>query len=299
MNEFIRGAATLTKFTEAIEAGFRELNVLDNPGLELVQIHASPLSLQEDLVLLQAAQISDSKKIFLIHRPDELLLHSKLMEYFIQNPRALIIVLGDLVLNLEFWKARREFIHVIPHPYLDVNLPTRHQNKFVIGSFTAWGEMRKLEHFFTLTEEISQSSLVDKVHFLIGGTINGQSLKRADMPEQINLSEDFFIPHFNVQLYHLNGKKRLGESSGSLHRGISVPIIFEANGIERTEGIRVIKIESDDDLKMIDFKKAAQAVNQLMSDMDQHINFNRERALLNLPQHFARRILAILDVKVK
>ena len=284
MKPFIFGAQTLTKFSEAIQGGFQDL---PQPEFELWQVHASPTSRSEDLKLLDEAKISNSKKIFLIHRPDELLLYPELKKFFEQNPHLNLVFLGDLVLNLPFWQERKDHITIIPHPFTDLSLPSG--NKYVIGSFTSWGEMRKLEHFFELTKHLG-----NKFDFRLGGTLDGRPLTKHDLPSHIHLSVDFFIPHFNVQLYHLNGKVRIGESSGSLHRGISIPVIFEANGIERSEGLKVIKIKYEDDLKSIDFQRAAEDISTMTSDLDSNLNFNLNRAWRNQPYDFAKALMKII-----
>ena len=284
MKAFIFGAQTLSKFTEAIQGGFKDLPA---PDFELWQVHASPASRLDDLRLLEHAKISNSKKIFLIHRPDELLLYPELKAFFVKNPRLSLVFLGDLVLKLPFWEERKKHITVIPHPFTDLSLPAG--NKYVIGSFTSWGEMRKLEHFIELTKVLGS-----EFECWVGGTLDGRALTAGDVPSNIQVKNEFFIPHFNVQLYHLNGQKRLGESSGSLHRGVSIPVIFEANGIERTEGLKVIKIQSDLELKQIDYNQAARDISRMLPDLNEHLNFNLECARQNQPKHFAQALMSII-----
>ena len=105
----------------------------------------------------------------------------------------------------------------------------------------------------------SQSRDDDLFEFQIGGT----GLEHRLIPPFIHVMQEPFVPHFNVQLYHLHGKKRYGESSGSLHRGISIPVIFEANRAERLEGFHAIKIKADDELQTIDFDQAARDILHL------------------------------------
>lgn len=295
MTDFIFGAQTLRHFTEAILAGFKELGISSNPGFELYQIHASPQGLPDDLELLKQAKLSKSKKIFLLHRPDELLLVPELESFFEEYSQASLVVLGDLVLELDYWKARKDFITVIPHPFLNLDLPVKRNDKYVIGSFTAWGEMRKLEHFI----ELARSLPSDRFDFLIGGTLDGRDLDSSDIPSFMKLMKEPFVPHFNVQLYHLNGKKRIGESSGSLHRGVTIPVIFEANGIERVEGLKVIKVEADENLKNPDFQKAAKEIIQLSLDVDKYLRSNFELASKNLPRNFATSVLKVFSPKME
>lgn len=290
MKTFIFGASTLKHFTQSLESGFRQLNLPQNPDFEIFQIHASPHSVQEDLELLKQAKLSKSKKIFLLHRPDELLTVPELRAFFAENPSASIVVLGDLVLNLDFWRERQAFMHVIPHPFLSLDFPPVTPGKYVIGSFTSWGEMRQLEHFFELVKSLP----ADQFEFWVGGTLNGKEMTPEMIPDPIKLKVEPFVPHFNVQLYHLHGKKRIGESSGSLHRGISIPVIFEANGIERTEGLKVIKIAADEDLNHPDYQYAAQQIIHLASAIDDHLRFNFDLASKNLTKDFATSFLKIV-----
>lgn len=290
MKSFIFGATTLKHFTGPIETGFRELNLPQNPDFEIYQIHASPQSIEQDLKLLELAKLSKSKKIFLLHRPDELLKVPELKVFFEENPAVSIVVLGDLVLNLEFWQERKLHISVIPHPFLSLDFPVKDSEKYVIGSFTSWGEMRKLGHLFELFKHLP----ADKFECRVGGTLDGRALTIKDVPAGVRLASEPFVSHFNVQLYHLNGKKRIGESSGSLHRGVSIPVIFEANGIERVEGLKVVKIEADDELKNPDYKRAAAEIVQLTSAIDEHLKFNFDLASKNLPRDFATSFLKVV-----
>jgi hypothetical protein len=53
-------------------------------------------------------------------------------------------------------------------------------------------------------------------------------------------------PTFNVQLYHLFGKIRTGENSGSLHIRPSIPVVIEMNGAERTEKLEAVRVPYGD-----------------------------------------------------
>lgn len=286
----IHGARTLKSFTAMINEGFKALSEVDDQ-FELVQIHGSPESLVEDKFIL--SQLNPQPKIFLLHRPDEILLDSELKYFFETHPLQKIVLLGDLILKDPFWNARREFIKVIPHPFLDLNLPVKSRDQFVIGSFTSWGEMRKLEHFFSLLDELKKTSVWDSLCPRIGGTIEGTILRTSHVDHQIEVSSDFFVPHFNIQLYHLGGKKRLGESSGSLHRGVGIPVIFEANGTERLEDLRVIKVIADNELSNIDFTKAALDIEDLIlkNRVDEVLLHNLASAQRNSPTLFAQKVL--------
>lgn len=291
----IHGAKTLEKFTKELLLGFDSAEGEDN-AFELFQIHASPNSLEEDQAILKKYIECKSPKVILIHRPDELLLKSDLKISFEQNPQWKIIFLGDLALQDPFWKKRESQIEIIPHFYSSFNTPSK-STKYSIGTFTSWGEMRKLEHYFELVTALKKSDVNHSMEFIIGGTLNGSTLTTKEVAESsIQVSEHPFVPHFNVQLYHLNGKKRLGESSGSLHAGVSIPVIFEANGMERIEGVRVVKIPASDDLSQIDYTAAAGEIAQLIqkNEVETHIKHNLRQARLNTSVDFANRVISMV-----
>ncbi len=283
----IWGASTLKGFTDQISNGFvLENTVVDNveaSQYHLVQLHGSPQARDEDLQILKESSQLKYPKIYLVHRPDEILSLPAFISHFNSETDARFVLLGDLVLQTPFWRQRLDQIKIIPHPYLDFSLPP--EGKSIVGSFTSWGEMRDIKHFIALAEALMPSN---PFHFKIGGT----GLEGKKIPDFIEITKEMFVPHFNVQLYHLNGKKRYGESSGSLHRGISVPIIFEANGMERIENIKVIKIAADDELKKIHFEDAAQQILNLEANgLWEALKTNKQNALKNSPQSFAKAVL--------
>jgi hypothetical protein len=284
----IWGASTLEGFTGKITEGFRlEQVAVESSGIfdcGLVQLHGSPQAKDEDERLLAETSKLEIPKIYLIHRPDEIISNSRFVSCFENDEAAQFILLGDLVLEMPFWAKRTSRVTVIPHPYLDFSMPPR-EGRAIVGSFTSWGEMRKLEHFVRLAEALKGAP---HLQFKIGGT----GLDRAKVPSFIEITENFFVPHFNVQLYHLNGRKRFGESSGSLHRGVSIPVIFEANGMERLENIMAIKVAADDDLNNIDFAQAASQIAALDSlSLHSWLEHNKRSAVKNSPQAFARAVL--------
>lgn len=283
----LKGPKTLNHFSETFSSLLSRFSV----DMDIIQIHASPHSVDEDEELLKYAERSSRPRVFILHRPDELLLRPQLRSFFEKKPEEKLIFLGDLVFKYDFWNIRKNFSKVVPHPYLDVSLPTSSSGKYIIGAYTSWGEMRQLKHYIQLIEEISALDKNQKFIYMIGGTQDGERLKSFD--SRIAIKSGPFIPHFNVQLYHLNGKKRYCESSGSLHRGVTIPVIFEANGIERVEGINVIKIEANDKLTEINFNKAAQEILTLIdSGFELLIKQNHEKALLNSVDSFLEQIIS-------
>jgi hypothetical protein len=284
----ILGAASLDRFSQELQRGFEQVGAPDNL-FELYQIHAAPHSLTDDLQIISTFKQSKKNKLLLIHRPDELLLNSELTKFIAEENDLKIILLGDLTLNIPFWDKLRSHIQVIPHPYFSLNLPEK-SPKYSVGSFTSWGEMRKVEHYLGLMNELLQLPVADQIQAKIGGTHLERSLV---LNPKIEITETPFIPHFNVQLYHLMGAKRVGESSGSLHTGISIPVIFEANGIERTEGVRVIKIAADENLAMINYRDAALEIASLIEkhQIEEVLKFNLKQAQSNTAINFATRAI--------
>ncbi len=287
----IYAASTLKNFTDSIKSGFAEenLEITDsNSGFDwaLVQIHGSPAAKQEDEEILLETRSLKVPKLYLIHRPDELLLNPNLLSFFETNNNVKLLFLGDLIFRFPFWEERRMHAKILPHPQLDLSMPLK-DKKAIVGSYTSWGEMRDVNHYISLVELLKDSELFQ---FKIGGP----GLNNKKIPKHIQISEEYFAPHFNVQLYHLFGKKRFAESSGSLHRGISIPIIFEANGAERLEGNRVIKIEADDDLKSIYYTKAAQEIKSMLNEgIDNILEFNLAMAKRNSISNFTNSIVKI------
>ena len=335
MKLLILSPSTLASFTEALRFGFHQNGVeaLENQiGLEsqspinfgnvanfaLIQIHGSPAAKTEDENNLNRARELSCTIVYLIHRPDEALLNPILLNYFKQNLDSKFIFLGDLIFRDPFWSARRHQSLVLPHPCFDNSLPLP-SRKFIVGAFTSWGEMRDPEHFFALAKclakheatlparhlsESLNSDLRDnspksnnpQVESFFEFAIGGTGLDHTLIPPFIRRRLDPFVPHFNVQLYHLHGKKRQGESSGSLHRGISIPVIFEANGAERLEGFQAIKIVADEELQTIDFDQAAREIVKLASGgIDDILIHHLKLASANHFGAFAQSVLDFLQ----
>ncbi len=290
MNLKVWGAQSLSSFTKCI------VNALTGQGVNcgssstyeygLVQIHGAPAALEEDKLILKESLNAHFPLIYLIHRPDELLESSTLMELLNYQKSKRFCLLGDLVFRLPFWQLHRLQCTVIPHPFMDITMPPP-SAPFVVGSYTSWGEMRKLEHYLALVDNLRSFG---KFEFKVGGS----GIDKRKLPTDVLVSEKFFVPHFNVQLYHLFGKKRLGESSGSLHKGISVPVIFEANGAERIENFFAIKIRANDKLLDIDFAGASVEIKKMVdSNLILALEHNQAQAMENSPDAFAKALLKI------
>lgn len=293
----IHGAKTLTRFTNELLSGFDSAEGADF-SFEVFQIHASPNSINEDLEILEKMKKCNLPKVCLLHRPDELLLHPGLKNFLETHPETNLILLGDLLLKDQFWNSREKFITVIPHFYFSTALPSK--NEIIFGSFTSWGEMRNLRHFENLVSAVEDLNSNFEIKYKIGGTLNGIPLTSDDLlTSDIEISTESFIPHFNVQLYHLNGHKRFGESSGSLHSGVSIPVIFEANGMERIEGLNVIKVEASDDLLKINYEKAAREIIFLIEQqaLEKLLSQNLKSARMNTAVDFANQVISIVSSK--
>lgn len=282
----------------------------------LIQIHGSPAAQVEDEKILNLARELSCKIVYLIHRPDEVLLNPTVQNYFEQNSDSKFIFLGDLIFRDPFWAERRHQSLVMPHPYLGLSLPLPGR-KIVVGAFTSWGEMRDPEHYFDLVRSLNENvanqlptqsnenlnlNLNLKSHSknddLFEFQMGGAGLEHRLIPPFIHVRQEPFVPHFNVQLYHLHGKKRYGESSGSLHRGISIPVIFEANGAERLEGFHAIKIVADDKLQAIDFDQAARDIlNLAHHGLGDSLERNLTLARANHFGAFAQTVLDFLKNK--
>lgn len=284
-------AKSLTSFTQSIQRGFDELSIqsVNDVGFadrQFVQIHGAPHSKQDDFEILSSYEHA-CFSYALVHRPDELLLDLELSKLFFKQKFDEIILLGDYI-PAEFKKLRPR---IIPHPYTDLSMPS--EKSITVGTFTSFGEMRKLNHCLLLMDMLTEN-LPANVQFMLGGLHNGKKLTKDDINrDYIVLNDQPFIPHFNLQLYHLNEWKRYAESSGSLHRGISIPVIFEANGIERIEKIKVIKIQASDDLKIIGFEKAQRQIVDLIRNNQvlNILNHNYSCAKKNQPIDFCKQLL--------
>ena len=292
MNVKIWNAPALGAFTASLESGLRAVGA-DCGGAQTVdfgiaQIHGAPHSAFADQLILEKCRNSEFPIVCLIHRPDEALDNRDLMSAVAAFEPLRFVFLGDLVLRSPFWRERSARCTVIPHPFTDLSMPSEN-GPWIVGSFTSWGEMRKIEHALKLFEELRASRLFS---FRVGGP----GFSGAILPRDVAVAQKFFVPHFNVQLYHLRGRKRIGESSGSLHRGVTIPVIFEANGAERLEGLRAIKVDADDALARADFAGAARAIEALARDgLPQALRANHKQALLNSPAAFARALLKALE----
>jgi len=192
--------------------------------------------------------------------------------------------------NDDFFKASKVIRKVIPHGFFNISEKLQTE-PIVIGSHTTWGEMRSIEHIFKLLGEVFRKN--GSVIGYVGGKpkdqleiefLKGEWNKlNPDLPaifldahkdkynsikknviyvESDNVEPESFGLSFNVQMYYLNNKVRTGESSGSVHSSVGVPVILEMNGSEVIEDLKVIKVpyDSRDDINSVDFRAGAELI---------------------------------------
>ncbi len=320
----IFGAKPLNRYTNGIlKEGFiqNDWNVLDmNSNNILYQIHGAPHSEQDDHVIIKQLEADliredNIKRIILLHRPDEIQLrHSELEKILKSSIKNFgLVFLGNMHINDEFYNANMAVKKIIPHGFF--KLINKVQAKpIIVGSHTSWGEMRSISHLFKLLKEIFllDSSIVGYVGgFPVDdlsinnlellwkkeelGNVEFIGIKDIDLMMGYNNTiiynsigiepESVLNMTFNVQLYYLNSTIRTGESSGSVHSTIGIPVILEMNGSEVIEKLDVVKVQYKDknDLNSIDFKSAALSIVKLIKS-SKHLkmlenNWNRSNEI--------------------
>jgi len=246
----------------------------------LIQIHGSPEAEKHDRVLLAVARerllTVSSPTALLLHRPDEIgqRFGKELSGWrFDAKARAAFVLLGTMFKGASFLSSTGLPVEVIPHGFFKTE-EIFQESPIIIGAHTGWGEMRSLEHATRLLAEIfKRSDGLPIVGYLGGGPKRELALTKIEellvaaglgafelvqasqlrLPLELANHPRIIVSHegdlppglaltFNLQLYHLGGAVRRGESSGSLHRGVSIPVILEMNGAEILEDLRVIKV---------------------------------------------------------
>ena len=296
----ILGAKTLSKYTEGILVqGFKNNSWEISGGAESViyQIHGAPQSEEDDGVILEQIKQDltkdDSiKRVILLHRPDEIQLRFPELSDILKTAkkRTGLTFLGDMHVNDSFFEAPNLVKKVIPHGFFSISEKLQ-IDPIVIGSHTTWGEMRSIEHIFKLLggilrknnaivgyvggkpkDQLDLEFLKDEWNKLnpdVGVTfLNAHkdtldsTKKNVIFVDSENIEPENFGLSFNVQIYYLNDKVRTGESSGSVHSSVGVPVILEMNGSEVIEDLKVIKVPygSKDDITSVDFKAGAELI---------------------------------------
>lgn len=191
------------------------------------------------------------------------------------------------------------------------------ENPVVIGSHTTWGEMRSVEHVLRLLMEVfllNKENKRDIVGYLGGKPAEQlrieylKNLRKKINPEVLitffdvhkysNLKEvikeniqtsniilvdmldtqpSFLSLTFNAQIYYFGNAIRLGESSGSAHSMVSIPVVAEINDADLVEDLRLIKVPygNASDINTLDFKQGAKQIvesigNNSFRDMWNH-----------------------------
>lgn len=183
------------------------------------------------------------------------------------------------------------------------------EDPIVIGGHTTWGEMRSVEHALRLLAAVftvAQTGRRSIIGYLGGKPVSELRISSLREPAQrINAGQIFrfldvhslttladlakgdqrrftilvddrdqqptsFSLTFNMQLYYLGNAIRRGESSGSAHAMVSIPVVLEMNGAEQIEDIRVVKIPygNADNINSVDFVAGAQAIAACIKNGD-------------------------------
>lgn len=206
---------------------------------------------------------------------------------------------------------------VIPHGFfpLESHQKLFQENPVVIGSHTTWGEMRSVEHALRLLGEVFvlNSKYKKNIVGYLGGKpaeqlqigylksvcekINPEvSIAFLDVRQYSSFEEirntcasnivfidaldaqpSFFSLTFNAQMYYFGNVIRLGESSGSAHSMVSIPVVAEINDADLVEDMRLIKVPygNANDINTLDFKQGAKRIvdsidNNSFRDMWNH-----------------------------
>lgn len=286
----------------------------------IIQIHGAPAARKADLEIIQSLpEIAPllSGCIILLHRPDEIRdslpsLQSVLSRLPITTGLAM---LGDLLINDPFYQLTGLPRRAIPHGFFNLDsdiLP----HPIIIGSHTTWGEMRCLKRTLALLKAIANVEPRVPIVGYLGG-VPAEALARdsvSKLLEQLDITNVFalrdldvklwreemaaattntiflhagnipskFDVTFNVQLYHYGECIRMGESSGSLHASAGIPVIFEMNGSERLENLKIVKIPYLDPncADVADISLAAQQIVALLESGEyrQMLRHNRQMA---------------------
>lgn len=271
-------------------------------SMAIFQIHGAPQANEDEAIINMLKKVPADKMVaVLIHRPDEVKIRfpdfGDTLSKLSQNMQ--LVFLGDKHIKDEFFN-RGIKISVIPHGFFDFAEKLQ-KTPIFIGTHTTWGEMRSTEHMLRLLAEIFKRDVGNprNIWGYIGGKpaeqlqidvlkktfekysdeeyVNFLDVNGAELLKTINNSpqehhvilvdsknvepKEFGIT-FNVQLYYLGNSVRTGESSGSIHMGVSVPVILEMNGAENIENLKTIRMPygSLEDIGTIDFASGAQEI---------------------------------------
>ncbi|MDO8512019.1 MAG: hypothetical protein Q7S57_02000 [bacterium] len=292
----------------------------------LYQIHGAPQAAEDEAIMAMIkAAPAEQKAIVLVHRPDEVQTRLPGVVELLSglSPNKALAFLGNLHQNDSFYCGIKNRF-VVPHGFFDMK-DTIQTEPIIIGTHTTWGEMRSVEHMIKLLAEVfkldpnnarniwgylggkpKEQLQIDglkkitadnfgalAVNFVdinknsaretLQGAANGEHTILVDSE---NIEPADFGMTFNVQMYYLGNAIRTGESSGSLHMSVGVPVILEMNGSEVIEDLNIIRVpyQSLADINSVDFAAGAQKiisavdgggyVNMLQHNLGQARKFN-------------------------
>jgi hypothetical protein len=282
----------------------------------LAQFHGAPQAGEDDASIVELL-VSLGKRAgglrygILIHRPDEIQSRVSLFgDPAVLGNAAFIALLGTRHLS-DDWLVRSGVpIVAVPHGYISPRPPAM-RAPVVIGSHNRWGEMRRIEDAASLIVQVLASADPGSVLGYLGGDgaekfdpvalirrevdgnlisdievvhdygmVRGAAKKRVLVVNPGPVQPLDLRPVFNVQLYHFNGRLRTGENSGSLHQYPCIPVIFEMNGAEVFEDLKVIRVPYKDDEAGMrgDFATAAKEILKWLRT-DQFIDSVRHNQL--------------------
>lgn len=273
------------------------------------------------------------KKVIMIHRPDEIKKFTELKELLRKSVHKFGFVnYGDNHINDEFFSSDKVIKRVIPHGFSSKirNIPEK-DKPIMIGSHTSWGEMRSLGHAFTLIGEVFDRSRGEKT---ILGYVGGKPVELLKIPTlekeykkifgdyRIKLKDanqfdikkptneknvilinqedselSYYNPTFNIQMYYLGDRIRTGESSGTIYRSISIPVIFEMNG--SLDDLRTIKVPYTDvnNIKSIDLASGAEKIVEVIQNGSylEMLNHNLQQAKVWDEKRIAQEYIGLID----
>lgn len=298
----IYGASTLTRYTEAIlEQGFLAClwsTVDDGQDFTVYQIHGAPTALEEDRKIISKLKRglddpSGPKIVVLLHRPDEIQDRLPELKRVFDNAKRRfgLVFFGEWHLSDDFYCSSNAVKTIIPHGFFTFK-PIFKTKPIVIGTNTTWGEMRSVKQAIELIDKVfelkgqtdiigylggkpkeeldikklqeyTQSQLVDFEEFNPKSNYTGKRIIFVDHSKQL---PDDLSPTFNTQLYYYGSKIRTGESSGSAHASLSIPVIFEINNAEKVEDVNVVKVPygSLSNINSVDLNNGAQQIIDLI-----------------------------------
>jgi hypothetical protein len=308
-------------------------------GLHLIQLHGAPHSRATDTAFLDAMSASafQCPIVVLLHRPDELVLEplgSRLAFALTRlMPGSTLVFLGDAHIDDAFFTRHSHLRRmVIAHGFFDHRLPVHALtcDRVVVGTHCNFGEIRQIEHVVQLLASVFQHSQPHHVIGVIGGSplteVNVQhvesvldqlqvhaavicgSVQHTPLDQHCILIQptggDFVEaePIFNTQLFHLNGSVRTGESSGAAHTRANIPVIFELNGTDRAEDLRVIRVPYASHLQAstADFDSAGKEISALISsgDYKSMLLHNAAQAAKFSPKFIAQQYWNLLNATI-